>query len=345
MSLDKYKDVIEYAYPDPSDIRLAWMNEKGFLAYLRGLDEKQLIEFAKLYPVWRDQRLRRCAVIKFTEVNDFGEKKIYYRVYVPKLRALRRSYYAWLGKVKFPNGLYRFITLTFHRGISIVEAWKNVNRFVSACLHRVRTKLRRMYKVELQYFWVIEAHKDGYPHVHLLLSVNKYVKGLTFEVFLKMLQESWVDDNGNRLCEPQGVDIKYLGRDVRKVKQYILKYLVKDHANIWGYKERNGLIRVRLSTLLIWAFRVRLFGASQKIKRPDRDRCYVSEFIGKTSVYWLWRFVFRSYDFAVFKRVFLENERERVDEEVVPLLCSPYLCVSSSNRAGPVGFSLGVSLN
>jgi hypothetical protein len=324
MKLDKYKDIIEYCYPDPSDPRLSLMNQKGFLAYLRSLNEDELLDFAKLYVAWRDQRLRKCAVIKFKEVNELGEEKVEYRVYVPKLRALRKNYYMWIKDLELPRGFYRLITLTLHRKISIVEAWKNINHWVSSCLHRVRTKLRRKYRVDMSYLWVIESHKDGYPHVHVIFCLGGYRKGLVFEELLKIFQESWVDDSGNRLCADQGVDIKYVGRDAGKVKDYILKYLVKEHDKIWGVRIEGGLVRVRLSTLLIWAFRVRMFGMSQKFKRAMRAKYYSYEFLGKTSVYWLWRFVFDGFDFAVFKERLYFRGFEKVDERSVCLLCNPY---------------------
>jgi hypothetical protein len=319
---DRYRDIIEYPYPDPSDLRLSWMNQKGFLAYLRSLSEEELIDFAKLYPAWRDQRLRKCAVIKFTGVNALGEEKVEYRVYVPKLRALRKTYYSWIKGLKLPRGFYRLITLTLYREIDLVEAWKNINHWISACLHRVRTKLRRKYKVDMYYLWVIESHKDGYPHVHIIFCLGRYVRGLKFEELLRIFQESWVDDMGNRLCADQGVDIKYIGRDVNKVRDYVLKYLVKDHDKVWGFEVKGGLVRVRLSTLLAWAFRVRFFGMSQKLKRAERGKNYNYEFLGKTSVYRLWRFVFK-YDFEGFRDRFLFRCWEKVDERFVPLLCNP----------------------
>jgi hypothetical protein len=321
MRLDRCKDVIEYTYPDPNDLRLSCLNQKGFLEYVRSLNEEELLNFAKLYPAWRDQRLRKCAVIKFKEVNELGEEKVEYRVYVPKLRALRKNYYMWIKDLELPSGYYRLITLTLHRRVGLIEAWRNINHWISACLHRVRNKLRRKYKVDMQYLWVVEVHRDGYPHVHILFSLSQYVKGLVFEELLRIFQESWVDDSGNRLCADQGVDIKYVGTDVNKVKEYLLKYLVKDHNKVWGYYEKQGLVRVRLSTLLIWAFRVKLFGMSKKIKRAVRLKNYGYEWIGKTSVYWLWRFVFNAFDFSSFKERFCFWGWERVDERSVPLLC------------------------
>jgi hypothetical protein len=326
MRLDRCKDVIEYTYPDPNDLRLSWLNQKGFFEYVRSLNEEELLNFAKLYPAWRDQRLRKCAVIKFKKVNELGDEKVEYRVYVPKLRALRKNYYIWIKDLELPKGYYRLITLTMHRQIGLIEAWKNVNHWISACLHRVRTKLKRRYKVDMYYLWVVEVHKDGYPHVHILYSLKRYVKDLTFEVLLRIFQESWVDDEGNRLCAEQGIDIKYVGTDVNKVREYLLKYLVKDHDKVWGYQEKQGLVRVRLSTLLIWAFRVKMFGMSKKLKRARRVKSYSYnyEWVGKTSVYYLYRFVFNACDFVEFKKRFCFFGWERVDERFVPLLCRSY---------------------
>jgi hypothetical protein len=322
--LDRYKDVVEFVYPSVDPMQY-FLGKKGFMEWLRGLKEEEVVEFAKQYVVWRDRRLRECALIKFEVENEStGAKEEEYRVYVPRLRALRRDYYLWVRDVELPKGYYRLITLTLGRWISIVDAWKNVNKWTSACLHRVRNALRRKFKVDLFYVWVVEAHKDGYPHVHVLVSVPKYVAGLTFEYFLKLLQESWVDYEGRCLCEPQGVDLKYVGTDVEKVKSYLLKYLVKEHGAIWGFEVEGMLVRARLSTLLIWAFKVRLFGFSQKLKvLIERVKKFVSScFMGRVSAYRLWRYVYSMEEgFKEFLEGFLIRGRsKKIARELVPKL-------------------------
>jgi hypothetical protein len=316
--LEGYRDVVEFVYPalDPNQF---FIGKKGFKDWLMSLSDEELLEFAKQYPVWRDRRLRDCALIKFVKEVE-GKVVEDYRVYVPKLRALRKDYYAWIKGIKLPKGRYRLLTLTLGRWVGIVDAWKNISRWVSRCLHRVRNRLKREFNVDIFYVWVIEAHKDGYPHVHVLFSASRYVRGLTFERFLQLLISYWVDDEGRRLCAENGVDVKYVGTDVKKVRDYLLKYLVKDHDKIWRVEVEQGLVRVRLSTLLIWVFRVRLFGFSQKIKRAERDKLG-GTFMGKTSVYRLWRFVYDGWSFRSFMNKILSDGRSKsIEEDRVPLL-------------------------
>jgi hypothetical protein len=333
MRLERFKDVVEYPYPALDSMQF-FIGKKGFMDWLKSLDREEVLEFAKQYPVWRDRKLRECALIRFEREQDGVKTGEYeYRVYVPKLRALRWDYYLWVRKLELPKGYYRFITLTLGRWIDIVDAWKNINRWISRCLHRVRNRLRRDFGVEVLYLWVIEAHKDGYPHVHLLLTVSRYVPGLTFEYFLGVLWDAWVDDEGRALCEPQGVDVKYVGTDVERIRDYLLKYLVKDHEKLWTVEVRQGLVRVRLCALLIWVFKVRLFGFSQKIKRPVQVK-RVCDFMGRVSVYRLWRFVFSGMEYRDFYESFVYRGREKVPKDVVPILLMPYSVMASIGLMG-----------
>jgi hypothetical protein len=313
-----FGDVIEYPYPSPDDPWLDWRREKGFLDFLRSLNDELILEFGKLYIAWRDKLLRKCGVFKVKVKDDLGKEREEYRVYVPRTRSLRSNYYAWVKDLRLPSGYYRFITLTLYRSISIVEAWKNINKWTSACLHRVRNELRRRYRVNMSYLWVVEVHKDGYPHVHILLGLNRYVPGLTFEVILAMFQRYWVDEKGNRLCAENGVDVKYAGTDVSKIKDYLLKYLVKDHWRIWTVEVENGVVRARLSTLLIWAFRVKLFGISQKLKSLLEWVKREVQFLGKVAAYKLWRYMYSSIcGFNDFLKGLLRKGWVRVKEEEV----------------------------
>jgi hypothetical protein len=88
-----------------------------------------------------------------------------------------------------------------------------------------------------------------------------------------MFQSYWVDDEGNPLCAPNGVDLKYIGRDVRRVRDYVLKYLVKDHHKVWRVQIfPDGRVAFRLSAAYIWLFRVRLFGMSLDIRDDLRKK-------------------------------------------------------------------------
>jgi len=307
----QFGDVVEFQYPNPDDPRLARIHTKGFMDALRNASEEEILELAKLFVVWRDRKLRGLPVLEF-EDGKVG-------VAVPRVRALNEKHYAWVRDLDLPRMYYRLVTLTFYREVGRIRAWANVNRWISACLHRVRVKLRRSYGVDVFYLWVVEGHKDGFPHVHILFGLSRYVPSLRFEVLLRIFQEAWVDDEGRPLCAPQGVDICYVGQNVEKVKAYVLEYLVKDHWDIWAVEIKDGMVRVRLCALLIWLFRVRLFGMSQKIKRVAKEKRKVV-YHGRISLRLLYRRLGYDVPYEEFKSEFLCRGILKFDGRYLPVL-------------------------
>ena len=261
-----FKDAVVIPFPNPDDPRLSRVHKKGFVEMVRSLSGEELREWLNLYPAWYVKGLRQLIVLHNPE-----EKKV--RVVVPKRRSHRADYYAWIKHVPLPEGGYWYLlTLTLYRSIGLEAAWRSINRWVSRFLNRFKTYLRVKYRVDASYIWVVEVHKDGFPHVHVLYRMP-YVKELDWRRLLSMFQSYWVDDDDNPLCAPNGVDLKYIGRDVKRVRDYVLKYLVKDHHKVWRVQLfSDGRVAFRLSTALIWLFRVRLFGMSQDIRGGLRDK-------------------------------------------------------------------------
>ncbi len=310
--LDGYGDVIEFPYPNPDDPRLARVHKKGFLEEIRQASVEEILEYAKFFAVWHDRKLRGCLVFEF----DDGKVA----VASPNLRAFKPNYYSWIEDLELPKLGYRLITLTLFRELGLIYSWAHINRWVSACLNRVRVKLRRDYGVDVFYLWVIEVHRDGFPHVHILFGLSRFVPALTFERLLEVFQRAWVDENGRPLCAPQGVDIRYIGRDVQAVKAYVLKYLVKDHWKVWAIEVKDGLVRARLSTLLIWLFRVRLFGMSQKLKRPEKVPKGKAVFRGRVPLRAVYTRVGYDVPYEEFKREFLRRGMLKFDHSYLYLL-------------------------
>jgi len=233
---------------------------------LRSASPEEIDEWASFYPLWYLTRFRLMSVFWSPSM-----KKV--RVGVPRLRSHRSDYYSWIRFLPLPrNGYWYLLTLTLYRSISFHDAWKNINRWTSKFLHRFRVYLKTKYQVEISYLWVVEVHRDGYPHVHILFMMP-YVHELNFQRLLSKFQSYWVDDDGNPLCAPQGVDLKYLGRNVQAVRDYLLKYLVKDHHRYWRVVLLpDGKVAYRRSSALMWLFKVRLFGMSQDIRANLRER-------------------------------------------------------------------------
>jgi hypothetical protein len=213
------------------------------------------LELAKLYPLWYLQKLKRLPV----SVSLKYKKKVF--VSMPKLRYFKKTYYAWLKHLEIPKLNWVLITLTLSRDIPIQDAWANFGSWVSDFLRRFRVYLKKRYGFEqFTYLWVIEAHEDGYPHLHLLVSFP-FVR-------VELIHSWWKDTKeGNPLSAFQGVDVKFIGRDTENIKAYLLKYLVKGHHKYWSFSLNGSKCTVRLSTLFLWYFRVRLFAMSRHLSK------------------------------------------------------------------------------
>ncbi len=321
-----FGDVIEFAYPNPDDPRLARVHKKGFLEEIRRASVEEILEYAKLFAVWYDRKLRACPVF------EFEDGKV--AVAVPNLRAFKPGYYSWIEDLELPRLYYRLVTLTLFRELGFIYSWARINHWISVCLNRVRVKLRRDYGVDFWYLWVIEVHRDGYPHVHILFGLSEYVPALTFKRFLKIFQDAWIDDDGRPLCAPQGVDIRYIGRNVKKVKEYVLEYLVKDHWKVWAIEVKDGVVRARLSTLLIWLLRVRLFGMSQKLRRPEKVSKEKVKFHGRVPLRAVYVRVGYDVPYEDFKREFLRRGMLKFENRYLCLLVPSV--VNKDPEADPV---------
>jgi hypothetical protein len=261
-----YKDAVVRAFPNPDDPRLFRVHKKGFAGEIKGVSDEVVDEWGELYPAWYMKRFQKMIVL-WSSV----EKKI--RVMVPKVRTHRSDYYAWIKYLPLPEGGYWYLlTLTLYREVGFNRAWKNINRWTSKFLNRFRTYLKTKYGVSPTYVWVVEVHMDGFPHVHILFRMP-YIQELNIPKLVDMFYSYWVDDEGNNLCAFHGVDLEYIGRDVQRVKDYVLKYLVKNHHKYWRVQLLpNGMVAYRRSSACMWLYRVRLFGMSQDIRAKLKER-------------------------------------------------------------------------
>jgi hypothetical protein len=261
-----FKDVVVCELPNPDDPELFRVHKKGFAGEVKQWSADELRAWAGRYVLWHRKKFYRMPVL-------WSEGRKLVRVLTPKLRSHRADYYAWIKHLPLPEGGYWYLlTLTFYREIGLENSWKGVNRWTSMFLNRFRTFMRKKYGVNPSYLWVVESHKDGFPHVHILYRMP-FIKELNIPALVEMFQRYWVDEKGNPLCAPNGVDVLYIGRDVQRVRDYVLKYLVKQHHKYWMYQELpDGRFAVRMSTVCIWLYRVRLFGMSQDIRQMLREK-------------------------------------------------------------------------
>jgi hypothetical protein len=271
------------------------------------------LELARLFVLWFLFQLKRLPVIlKYVvpsvpkEVKEVTvehlkallgvPKKKSVVVRAPRYRAFRKGYYAWVKYVDLPRVPWVLITLTLSRSVlNMQDAWAYISKQVSDFLHRFRVYLRKVKRfTEFHYLWVLEPHQDGYPHVHILASFP----------FVDVEQiYSWWKSEGVQLSAFQGVDVEFIGRDVERVKAYVLEYLVKNHDKYWRFYLRGDEVTVRLSTLLMWYFRVPLLGMSRSIRalaralraraRAHSDGSEFGVFVGISDFWHVWRLLYK----------------------------------------------------
>jgi hypothetical protein len=266
------------------------VSEEG-LRHLRdwhGREERNsynALDLAKHYVLWYEKKAKFLLLFK-----DNANRKIF--VKMPKLRAFRKNHYYWVRYLDFPVGRpWVLITLTLKRDISLQDAWCYINKWTSAFLKRFRDYIRKVKRSWLSYLWVVEAHQDEYPHVHILSSFPF--------VDVHKIYEWWVDEDGRHLSEFQGVDVRFIG-SIHNVKDYVVKYLVKGHNKYFLFHRVGDQVKVRLSTLFIWYFRVKLFGMSRDLRRPVNVKSSSSfSFVGLVSTFSVWRVFYRPFNIAI----------------------------------------------
>ena len=273
---------VEYSLDEVSEGVLKWLSK------WHGREERNshnALDLAKHYVLWYEKKSRFLLLFK-----DEENKKL--MVKMPKLRAFRKNHYAWMKYLQFPflGRPWVLITLTLKRDISIQDAWCYINKWTSAFLKRFRDYVRKFKRSSVSYLWVVEAHQDEYPHVHILASFPF--------VDLHRIYDWWVDEDGNHLSEFQGVDVRFIG-SFQNVKEYVIKYLIKGHNKYWSFHRVGDKVKVRLSTLFIWYFRVKLFGMSMDLRRPRGSRSFSFVFVGLVSTFSVWRVFYRPYNIAM----------------------------------------------
>lgn len=107
--------------------------------------------------------------------------------------------------------LNRFLTLTVDpRKCADVE---DRVAYIRGVWRKFRVYLARKYGKSVEFIAVVEAHKSGIPHLHVLL--DRYIK------------QAWISAAWDALGGGRIADIRYVA-DVDKIGRYLGKYLSKD---------------------------------------------------------------------------------------------------------------------
>jgi len=107
--------------------------------------------------------------------------------------------------------------------------------FMMDNFNRLRTALAKSYG-KFKYFRIFEPHKDGVPHLHLLL-VGKAIVPKSFRGSLEKLWQKYGMGfvKVNTIKDKTGRSIQYFN-DVKHAVNYMLKYLTKDITKPGRYK-------------------------------------------------------------------------------------------------------------
>lgn len=136
-----------------------------------------------------------------------------------------------------------FCTLTFTRTDSSDRRWK----IVSKTYNRYIQRIRRLHNLQVHYLRVVESHKDGYPHIHVLLqfpSASIRVDNSRYfdPVLYKRWKSLWPDGHSD-YQRPRRSGMGTLG--------YIMKYLLKNSSSktVWSkvYAVQNDAMKTQRS--------------------------------------------------------------------------------------------------
>lgn len=144
--------------------------------------------------------------------GKFGHKSLFCQSYRcprcrnPKLKKVR----ARIAQIATEHKLQRMVTLTLDP--SKIRKADRTDRYIRDCWRKMRVSLAREFGETLSFVGVLEFHKSGIAHLHLL--VGRYIPQA-------WLSHAWQAVGGGKV-----VDIRYV--DVHRVSAYLSVYLAGD---------------------------------------------------------------------------------------------------------------------
>lgn len=122
-----------------------------------------------------------------------------------KLKQVRRGFLEAATQKK----LRRFLTLTLNPRYCAPE---DSLSYVKRCWAKFRIYLKRRYHSSISFIELVEFHRSGYAHLHVL--VDRYI------------EQQWIVDAWQAVGGGKIVDIRYV--DIHRIAPYMAKYLTKD---------------------------------------------------------------------------------------------------------------------
>jgi len=121
----------------------------------------------------------------------------------PKLKTLRSR----IAQLACQLQLKRFVTLTLDP--KRLTDRKRTDRYIRQCWRKMRVSLERKFGKTVQFIGVLEFHKSGVAHLHLLVGVY--------------IPHAWLSQAWQSIGGGQVVDIRYV--EVHRVTAYLTPYL------------------------------------------------------------------------------------------------------------------------
>ena len=106
------------------------------------------------------------------------------------------------------HSLTRFLTLTLDP--SKIEG--DPVRYLRRVFNKFRVSLLRKFKCTVTYIAILEFHKSGIPHLHVLID--------------RFVRQQWISESWSALGGGGIVDIRHV--DVHRISHYLAKYLTKE---------------------------------------------------------------------------------------------------------------------
>jgi hypothetical protein len=175
---------------------------------------------------------------------------------------------AWLYKQRIRElaesyGLIRFVTLT----LDPRKIEGDAVRYLRKVFNKWRVSLLRKFKCTVTYIAILEFHKSGIPHLHILID--------------RFIPQAWISSSWSVLGGGGIVDIRYV--DVHRIAHYLAKYLTKELLMSAPLRSRRVTTSRSIHLLdkkvsdTVWAVDERsifhLFAISQKVAQGVQIDC------------------------------------------------------------------------
>ncbi len=124
----------------------------------------------------------------------------------PKLKKVRSA----IARIASEKKLNKLATLTLDR--KLIKKGQRSDRYIRNCWSKMRVSLARRFGESVDYVGVLEFHKDGVAHLHLLLN--------------QFIEQGWLSDAWSAVGGGVIVDIRMV--DIHRVTAYLSVYLAGD---------------------------------------------------------------------------------------------------------------------